>query len=663
MTNGLLLWVDDEIEQLRAHILFLEKKGYEVVTVSNGTDAIDLCKERNFDLVLLDEHMPGLSGLETLQKLKELQSSLSIVMVTKSEEENIMNQAIGQKIADYLIKPVNPNQILLTLKKNIHRRAIETEVTQSQYQQNFQQIAMQILDCKTWQDWVDVYKRLVHWELELSATDSSMTEMLQMQKEDANNGFAKFIRKNYLEWLGVSSKRLENTSRADNNSPLLSPDIFKTKVFPLLNGGEKVFLVLLDNFRYDQWRMLAKELSEQFDIDESLYCSILPTATQYARNAIFSGLMPNKIAEMFPNLWVDEDEEEGKNLNEAPLIQTQLERYRRKNTFSYHKINSQDEADKLLQQLNSLEKNDLNVVVFNFIDMLSHARTESKMVRELANNESAYRSITLSWFRHSVISEFFRQLAQTDYKVIVTTDHGSIRCTQPVKIIGDRNTNTNLRYKLGKNLAYDDKNLFVIKEPQKAMLPSPNLSTSYVFATGDAFFAYPNNYNYYVFYYRDTFQHGGISMEEMIIPLITLTGNDKDMEIKINDLNSIRETAREFIDHMDGRKVFAFYGKMGAGKTTFIKAICEELGVEDVITSPTFAIINEYSGKDDTIYHFDFYRIKKLEEVYDMGYEDYFYSGALCFIEWPELIEEVLPEDAVKVQIIEKEDGTRAVLF
>ena len=524
MNNGLLLWVDDEIEQLRAHILFLEKKGYEVVTVSNGTDAIDLCKERNFDLVLLDEHMPGLSGLETLQKLKELQPSLSIVMVTKSEEENIMNQAIGQKIADYLIKPVNPNQILLTLKKNIHRRAIETEVTQTQYQQNFQQIAMQILDCKTWQDWVDIYKRLVHWELELSATDSSMTEMLQMQKEDANNGFAKFVKKNYLQWLEERSNLSPLTS---HHSPLLSPDIFKTKVFPLLNEGKKVFLVVLDNFRYDQWRMLAGELSEQFDIDESLYFSILPTATQYARNAIFSGLMPNKIAELFPDLWVDEDEEEGKNLNEEPLIRTQLERYRRKNTFSYHKINSQAEADKLLQQFNSLEKNDLNVVVFNFIDMLSHARTESKMVRELANNESAYRSITLSWFRHSVISDFFRQLAQTDYKVIVTTDHGSIRCTQPVKIVGDRNTNTNLRYKLGKNLAYDDKNLFVIKDPQKAQLPSPNLSTSYVFATGDSFFAYPNNYNYYVSYYRDTFQHGGISMEEMMIPLITLTGKKR----------------------------------------------------------------------------------------------------------------------------------------
>ena len=533
MTNGLLLWVDDEVEQLKAHLLFLEKKGYEVVTVTNGPDAIDQCRERNFDMVLLDEQMPGLSGLETLQKIKELQPALPVVMVTKSEEENIMEQAIGQKIADYLIKPVNPNQILLALKKNIHRREIETEVTQSQYQQNFQQIAMQIIDCREWKDWVDVYRRLVHWELELSSTDSSMTEMLATQKEDANTGFAKFIKKNYLEWIPSLSPNnpnhpsTPNAPNHPNSRPLLSPEIFKTKIFPMLNSGQKVFLVVLDNFRYDQWRMLAQELSSDFDIDEDLYCSILPTATQYARNAIFSGLMPNKIAEMFPHLWVDEDEEEGKNLNEEPLIQTQLDRYRRKETFTYHKINSSADGDRFMQQWQQMERHQLNVVVFNFIDMLSHARTESKMVRELANNESAYRSITQSWFRHSVIADFFKLLAQTDYKVIVTTDHGSIRCTQPVKIVGDRNTNTNLRYKLGKNLAYDDKSLFIIKEPQKALLPMPNLSTSYVFATGDSFFAYPNNYNYYVSYYRDTFQHGGISMEEMIIPLVTLTGKKR----------------------------------------------------------------------------------------------------------------------------------------
>ena len=527
MNNGLLLWADDEIELLRAHLLFLEKKGYEVVTVTNGTDAIEECKKQTFDLVLLDEMMPGLSGLETLQRIKELSPQTPVVMVTKSEEEDIMNQAIGQQIADYLIKPVNPNQILLTLKKNIHRREIVTETVQTNYQQQFQQLSMQIMDCSSWQDWTDIYRRLVRWELELSQTDSQMTEMLEMQKEEANRGFAKYIKKNYLEWLEVRDMSKPSVSAKNNPSPILSPDIFKTKVFPLLNEGEKVFLVVLDNFRYDQWKMLEQELASDYVIDEDLYCSILPTATQYARNAIFSGLMPDQIAKMFPDLWVDEDEEEGKNLNEAPLIQTQLERYRRKNTFSYHKINTSTEAEKLVQQLSTMQKNDLNVVVFNFIDMLSHARTESKMVRELANNESAYRSITLSWFRHSVIADLFRQLAQTDYRIIITTDHGSIRANNPVKIIGDRNTNTNLRYKLGKNLAYDSKDLFVVKEPHKAMLPAPNLSTTYVFATGDDFFAYPNNYNYYVSYYRNTFQHGGISMEEMLIPIITLKGKKR----------------------------------------------------------------------------------------------------------------------------------------
>ena len=516
MSNGLLLWVDDEIELLHAHIIFLEKKGYEVITVSNGTDAIDECRQHNFDLVLLDEMMPGISGLETLQQIKEILPATPVVMVTKSEEENIMEQAIGSKIADYLIKPVNPSQILLTLKKNIHRKEIVTEVTQTGYQQNFMNISSKIDSCRTVDDWMEVYRILVHWELELSSTESNMTEMLMMQKSEANNGFAKFIRNNYMDW--VDPKTAQSPTR-----PLMSNNIFSRKLFPLIDKGEKVFLIVVDNFRYAQWKMLARESGDMFDIDESLYMSILPTVTQYARNAIFSGLMPTQIAEMFPELWVDEDEEEGKNLNEAPLIQTQLERYRRNGTkFSYHKVNDSTGADKLLQQFNQLAENDLNVVVINFIDMLSHARTESKMVRELANNESAYRSITLSWFRHTVLSDLFRRLADSDYTVVLTTDHGSIRASRPVKIVGDRNTNTNLRYKLGKNLNCNAKDVFVIKEPHRAQLPSPNLSTSYVFATGDTFFAYPNNYNYYVSYYKDTFQHGGISMEEMLIPLVTM---------------------------------------------------------------------------------------------------------------------------------------------
>ena len=461
--------------------------------------------------------MPGLTGLETLQQIKEIQPATPVVMVTKSEEENIMDQAIGSKIADYLIKPVNPSQILLTLKKNIHKKQIVTEVTQTGYQQNFQNIAMQIMDSQSIDDWKEVYRRLVHWELELSSTDSNMTEMLEMQKEEANNGFAKFIRRNYMDWVkpGVTER------------PLMSPDIFKRKVFPLLNNDQKVFLIVIDNFRYDQWRVLSQEIGDMFDIDEDMYMSILPTATQYARNAIFSGLMPEQIEKMFPDLWVDEDEEEGKNLNEEPLVRTQIERYRRHDTFSYHKINDSVGADRLLERLNELMKNDLNVVVVNFIDMLSHARTESKMVRELANNESAYRSITLSWFRHSVMADLLKALAQKDCKIILTTDHGSIRASKPVKIIGDRNTNTNLRYKLGKNLNCQSKDVFVIKNPHEAQLPAPNISTSYVFATGSTFFAYPNNYNYYVSYYKDTFQHGGISMEEMLIPLITLSSRKK----------------------------------------------------------------------------------------------------------------------------------------
>lgn len=512
MSKDRILWADDEIDLLNVYVLFLEEKGYEVITATNGNDAIDLCKKESFDIIFLDENMPGLSGLETLAILKEIDPDVPMVMITKSEEENIMNMAIGSKIADYLTKPVNPSQILMTLKKNIHKKEIVSEHTTSTYRSEFGRIGMQINDSLTYDDWVEVYKKLVYWELELADTDSGMDEMLRMQKTEANHTFTKFIRRNYEDWFRNPEKR-----------PLMSPDLFKNKVFPLLDQGEKVFFVLIDNFRFDQWKIIREIVSEFFTFsEEGLYSAILPTATQYARNAIFSGLMPLQIQQMFPDLWVEEEEDEGKNLNEKELIQTQLTRFRKNYSFSYNKVNESSYCEKLIERMSQLEGNQLNVVVLNFIDMLSHARTESKMMRELANDEQAYRSLTLSWFRHSGTLELLKAIARRGYKVVLTTDHGTIQVKNPVKVIGDKNTTVNLRYKVGKNLSYNKKEVVELTDPKRVGLPSPNVSSTYIFAGHDDFFAYPNNYNHYVSYYRNTFQHGGVSLEEMLIPLVVM---------------------------------------------------------------------------------------------------------------------------------------------
>ncbi|MDD7759803.1 MAG: bifunctional response regulator/alkaline phosphatase family protein [Bacteroidales bacterium] len=508
--NGKILWADDEIDLLKPHIMFLKAKGYDVTTVNNGADALDSVSQSHFDLVILDENMPGLSGLETLSQIKQMRPDVPVIMITKSEEENIMNQAIGNKIADYLIKPVNPNQILMSLKKNLHSSTLVSQQATSDYQQEFRRITEQINDSSDITDWYNLYRKLVFWEMELAQTDTNMDELLLSQKSDANAQFCKYIKRNYESWIDSESR------------PLMSNDVFKRKVFPLLDASEKVFFVLIDNFRLDQWRIIKPLLAEYYNIEEDLYCSILPTATQYARNAIFSGLMPVQIEKMFPELWVDEDSEEGKNVNESPLIQTQLDRFRKKYTFSYNKVYEGQFGDKLLQNFRNFERYDLNVIVFNFIDMLSHARTESKMIRELASTDAAYRSLTESWFRHSSASELLRKIAESGYRVVLTTDHGTIRSDNPIKVVGDKNTNTNLRYKLGKNLTYNEKQVYAVKTPARLGLPSPNISTQYVFATNNDFFAYPNNYNHYVQYYKGTFQHGGISMEEMLIPLISM---------------------------------------------------------------------------------------------------------------------------------------------
>lgn len=513
MANDRILWADDEIDLLRPHILFLEEKGYKIVTVNSGQDAIDACREDDFDLIFLDENMPGLTGLQTLSHIKSMNPNIPVVMITKSEDEGIMTHAIGKKIADYLIKPVNPNQILLSIKKNLHKRNIISEVTLEGYREEFNQISGQISMASTPEDWMEVYRKISYWDIELNAAQSPLLDLLQSQKQEANQMFAKYIKRNYEDWM-------ENPQ--DDDRPLMSPELFKKRIFPLLDEGKKVFFVLIDNFRLDQWWAVKDLFSETFNISEDLYFSILPTATQYARNAIFSGLMPIQIAKMFPELWVNEDEEEGKNLNEEPLIRTQIERFRKKYLFSYNKLLSSNAGDKLLQNFNSLVQNQLNVLVINFVDMLSHARTDSKMIRELAGSEAAYRSLTRSWFEHSGTIELFKRMAEKGYQVVFTTDHGTIQATNALKVIGDKATNTNLRYKIGKNLNYDHKKVFEVNDPENVGLPKLNVSSKYIFAMNNDFFAYPNNYNYYVSYYMNTFQHGGISLEEMIIPLITM---------------------------------------------------------------------------------------------------------------------------------------------
>jgi CheY-like chemotaxis protein len=510
-----ILWVDDEMESLQSQKLFLENKGYAVHTLANGFDAIDYVKENPVDVVLLDESMPGITGLETLAKIKEINQQVPVVMITKNETENLMDDAIGSQISDYLIKPVNPNQVLLSLKKILDNKRLVAEKTTSAYQQQFRDLFMALNSNPDYNEWMDIYKKLIYWELEMEKSDSpEMQEILLSQKKEANNEFCKFIAKNYLNWVHPKS----------SDAPIMSNTVFQFKVLPHLEPGVPTFFILIDNLRFDQWKAIQPIFSTYFRIlEEDTFYSILPTATQYARNAIFAGLMPSEIEKAFPDLWKNDEEEGGKNLQEEVFFKGQLKRLKKDNIkYSYIKVVNHQAGNELVSNIHNLLNNDLNVIVYNFVDMLSHARTEMEVLKELASDEISYRSITASWFEHSPLFQALKKIAGKKINLILATDHGSVRVNTPHKVVGDKQTTTNLRYKHGRNLNYEPREVLAFRDPKEAGLPVPTVNSTFIFAKEDGYLCYPNNYNHYVNYYRNTFQHGGVSMEEMIVPVIKM---------------------------------------------------------------------------------------------------------------------------------------------
>ena len=508
-----ILWADDEIELLKPHIIYLESKGYNLTSAKSGDEALEILDLNTFDLIFLDENMPGLNGLETLTIIKEKYANVPVIMITKSEEESIMEEAIGSKISDYLIKPVNPNQILLAIKKNTDSNRLVDQRTTSNYQQDFRNLSLKLSSNLEKEEWYNIYKKLIYWELEIEKIgDNSIEQILEMQKSDANSQYFKFVKNNYKDWLsGI-------------NSPLMSHNLIRKKVIPLVTDEIPTYMILIDNLRYDQWKIIEPYILEDFNlIDDDLYTSILPTSTQYSRNSIFSGLLPSELEKKYPEKWKNDEDDGGKNNYENDFLLDNFQRLGKgRDKISYIKITNIDSGRKTISKIMNMKSNLLNVIVYNFVDMLSHARTDMKVIKELADDDSAYRSLTASWFSHSPLKDIMREIAKQKANLIITTDHGTINVNKPSRIIGDRSVNSNLRYKQGKNLNFNKNDVFVINNPNEYFLPSQNLSSKYIFAKEDLYFVYQNNYNKFANLYKNTYQHGGISMEEMLIPVISL---------------------------------------------------------------------------------------------------------------------------------------------
>ena len=515
MSVASIMWVDDEIELLEAHKLFLEMRGYTIVTFTNGFDALSQLNEHPFDLVLLDESMPGLSGLEIVSRIRKIKPHLPIVLVTKNETESLMEEAIGSQITDYLIKPVNPNQVLLALKRILDNKKLVSRRTTAAYLQQFRTMFDGIDNQTDHTGWIEIYRQLVFWELEMEKSEEpEMPEVHRQQMKEANALFFKFIIRNYASWI----------NKKDQFPPVLSHTLFKDKVKPFLQPDKPLVWVVLDNFRLDQWKTIAPLLIEYFHTAaDDCYFSILPTATHYCRNAIFAGKLPVELDKLFPEQWKKEVDEAGKNSEEAFFLKHQLDAAGLKDlSWHYQKVSSHAEALKLSEQAFNLLDYNLSVVVYNFVDMLSHARSELDVLKELASDATAYRSITRSWFAHAPLFHALKKISEKNCTVILTTDHGSLQVKNPVRVTTDKQASNNLRYKNGRNMDFDPRNFLVFRQPEQAGLPRESIHSSFIFAGNEDYICYPNQFNHYASLYRNSFQHGGVSLEEMVVPVVRL---------------------------------------------------------------------------------------------------------------------------------------------
>ena len=507
-----ILWADDEIDLLRAHHRFLDDKGYVVTPVSNGKDAIALIAQEPFDIVLLDEMMPGLDGLSTLEQIKMIDPNVPVVMITKNEEEHLMNEAIGRRINDYLTKPVNPSQIFMACKKILDSRQIRQSQAGQNYVSKANEIREQLSGEITWQTWINVHRRLCEWDIEIARLrDAGLSQMIEDQRRECNHEFGRFIGRDYATWIAE-----------ENDSPPLSVDVVPEFVVPYLEQGRQVFFIVVDCLRLDHWMVMEPQLAEYFNIKRSYHYSVLPTATPFSRNAIFSGLFPNEIARKYGDIWHNADENEHSlNRNEHQYIDDQVADMgvELKPGSHYVKVLDTGEAQGLTRKVPSLKKWPLVSVVYNFLDMLVHGRAQSDLLKEMAPNEIAFRALVQTWFGNSSLFETLKAISRTDAVVVLTTDHGSVRGTRASVVHGDRDTSSNLRYKYGRNLRSEDKDALMIKDPEAYGLPSGGLGSNFVIAKEDFYFVYPTNFNQYQRQYKDSFQHGGISLEEMVLPV------------------------------------------------------------------------------------------------------------------------------------------------